>query len=292
VWTDFDNDKSIDLVVCGEWMPVRFFKNSNGKLEEVTMNTGLKNMNGSWRSLQSADIDNDGDADFIAGNMGLNNKFHPTPQKPYWLHAKDIDGNGSIDLMPAYYIKNNEEEYELFPGIDRTQFSDQVLVIKKKFLLNEDFAKVSMNDLLKVIGENDMSKFKCETMTSLWLENIGSGHFIVHQLPLEAQFAPVNTILATDVDNDGNVDLLLGGNEYQEEIGTGRYDASYGLYLKNNGKGIFTNNPSYQTGFIIDGDVKSLKRITSKNKEQLIFAAVNDNLLRCFKINEGKLSKK
>ncbi|MEO8568225.1 MAG: VCBS repeat-containing protein [Ginsengibacter sp.] len=288
VWTDFDNDKSIDLVICGEWMPVRFFKNNNGRLTEVTANTGLKNMNGSWRSLEAADLDNDGDIDFVAGNMGLNNKYHPTPERPYWLYAKDIDGNGSIDLIPAYYIKNNEGGYELFPGIDRTQFSDQVLAIKKKFLLNEDFAKISMNDLLNVIGEQDLHKFKCETMASMWLENTGKGQFIAHQLPTMAQLAPINAILSTDIDHDGNVDLLIGGNESQEEIGTGRYDASYGQFLKNNGKGAFTNIFSNQTGFIVDGDVKSIKEINLKNNEKLIFAAVNDKLLRCFKINADK----
>lgn len=292
VWTDFDNDKSIDLVICGEWMPVRFFKNKNGKLAEVTENTGLKNMNGLWRSLQAIDIDKDGDMDFIAGNMGLNNKFHATPQQPYWLYAKDIDGNGTMDLIPAYYIKNNEGSYDLFPGIDRTELAGQVLSIKKKYLLNEDFAKINMKELLDVIGEKGMLEFKCETMASVWLENTGNGHFTMHQLPLAAQFAPVNAILATDVDDDGNIDLLLGGNEYQEEIGTGRYDASYGQVLKNNGKGLFTSILPLQTGIIVDGDVKSIKQITTKNNEQLILAAVNDNVLRCFKINAGRSNKK
>lgn len=291
-WTDFDNDKNIDLVICGEWMPVRFFKNKNGKLKEVTENTGLKNMNGLWRSLQAVDIDKDGDIDFIAGNMGLNNKFHATPQHPYFLYAKDIDGNGSMDLIPAYYIKNSEGMYDLFPGLDRTQLADQVLVIKKKYLLNEDFAKINMKELLNVIGEKDMLEFKCEIMASVWLENTSNGHFTTHQLPLTAQFAPVNAILATDVDDDGNIDLLLGGNEYQVEIGTGRYDASYGQLLKNNGKGRFTSILPLQAGFIVDGDVKSLKEITTKNNEQLILVAVNDNLLRCFKINSGRSNKK
>ncbi|MDQ6845486.1 MAG: FG-GAP repeat protein, partial [Bacteroidota bacterium] len=131
-------------------------------------------------------------------------------------------------------------------------------------------------------------ELKCETMASVWLENTGSGHFIAHQLPLAAQFAPVNTILATDVDNDGYTDLLLGGNEYQEEIGSGRYDASYGQFLKNNGKGFFTSILPVQSGFIIDGDVKSLHQIITERNDRLILVAVNDNLLRCFKINQER----
>ena len=292
IWTDFDNDKNIDLVICGEWMPLRFFKNKNGKLEETTSGAGLTGMSGLWRSLQAVDIDKDGDIDFVAGNMGLNNKYHATEQQPYMLYAKDIDGNGSVDLVPAYYIKNNEGRFELFPGIDRTQFAEQVLAIKKKYLLNEDYAKVNMNQLLAVIGQKDLLEFKCETMASMWIENLGKGKFKSHQLPVEAQFAPVNAILAKDIDGDGNIDLLLAGNEYQAEIGTGRYDASYGQFLKGDGKGNFKSVGAAQTGFIVTGDVKGLQQITTKGNEQLILAAVNDNLLRCYSINkENKLKK-
>jgi hypothetical protein len=97
-----------------------FFKNSNEKLIEVTAATGLTADNDMWRSLQAADINNDGDMDFVAGNMGLNNKYHTTREMPMWLYAKDIDTNGSADLVLAYYIKNNKGKYELFPGLDRT----------------------------------------------------------------------------------------------------------------------------------------------------------------------------
>lgn len=288
IWTDFDNDKNMDLVIGGEWMPVRFFKNKSGKLEETTAASGLTGSSGLWRSLQAVDIDSDGDMDFIAGNMGLNNKYHATRQQPYMLYAKDIDGNGSVDLVPAYYIKNNEGGFELFPGIDRTQFAEQVLAIKKKYLLNDDYAKINMQQLLAVIGQKDLLEFKCETMASMWIENLGKGQFKSHQLPVEAQFAPVNAILAKDMDADGNIDLLFAGNEYQAEIGAGRYDASYGQFLKGDGKGNFKPVAAIQSGFIVAGDVKNLQQITTNNNEQLILAAVNDNLLRCYTIRKGK----
>ncbi len=292
IWTDFDNDKSIDLVICGEWMPVRFFKNNNGKLAEVTSNTGLTGMNGLWRSLKAVDIDNDGDIDFVVGNMGLNNKYHTTPEHPNWLYAKDIDGNGSIDLIPANYIKNNDGVYDLYPGIDRTQFAEQVLGIKKKYLLNEDYAKINMKDLLDAIGKKDMLELNCENMATIWIENTGNGKFRMHQLPITAQFAPVNSILAIDIDEDGKIDLVLGGNEYQAEIGTGRYDASYGQVLKNMGKGQFESIAPLKSGFVVTGDIKGLSEIINKNKEHLILAAINSDSLRCFKINRSKLNNK
>ncbi len=141
VWTDFNNDHLPDLVICGEWMPVRFFKNMNGKLEEVTEGTGLQHMNGLWRSLQAVDVDQDGDIDFIVGNIGLNNKYHVSPKRPMTLYAKDFDGNGFIDPIEAYYIPNDEGKFELFPEPDRNQLGLQIPVVKKKYLLHADYAE-------------------------------------------------------------------------------------------------------------------------------------------------------
>ena len=189
-WTDFNNDKKIDLVICGEWMPVRFFKNEKGKLTEITTNTGLPAIHGLWRSLLATDIDNDGDIDLVAGNMGNNNKYKTSAERPMMLYVKDIDGNETKDLIAAYHILNSEGQYELFPAIDRTEFAQDVPTIKKRFLLNKDYANVTMKDLLAEIDQNDMLQLRCDTTASLWIENLGNGSFKYRPLPLEAQFAP------------------------------------------------------------------------------------------------------
>ena len=239
LFTDFNSDNKPDLIICGEWMPIRFFENRNGKFVEITGSTGLTADNGMWRSLQAIDIDNDGDIDYVAGNMGLNNKFHPTAERPMMLYAKDMDKNGSIDLIPAYYIKDNDGNYQLYPGTDRNQLADEIPGIKKKYLLHKDFSNITMEKLASDYGADGWTKLKCETMQSAWIENLGKGKFKMHALPLPAQFSPINTVLPLDVDGDGNIDLIVAGNEYQAEPVTGRYDASYGLVLKGNGKGNF-----------------------------------------------------
>lgn len=284
VWTDLDNDGQTDLVIAGEYMPVRFFRNNKGVLKEITAATGLQNLSGMWRSLVAADVDNDGDMDFVAGNLGLNCRYHISAEYPMQLLAKDIDGNGSIDPVLFYYIKDEDNRRRSFPSINRDQFAEQVPLIKKTFLLHKDYAAATMKSIFK--GDNkDLQTYTCNESRSCWFENLGNERFSMHLLPQEAQFAPVNAIVCTDVDGDGINDLLLAGNEYQADVITGRYDASYGCFLKGDGrKGFKTVSPS-QSGFLVQGDVKDMKLIINNKKEKLILVAINDDLMKVFKCN-------
>ncbi len=286
LWTDFNKDRQLDLLICGEWMPLRFFKNRNGKLEEVTDSTGLKGDYGLWRSLQAVDINHDGNIDYVAGNMGWNNDYHLSAERPLRFYAKDMDHNGIIDLIPAYYIKNSQGEYKLYPDLDRNQLADEVPAVKKKYLLHADFAKLDMDQLRSDFGAEGWTELKCETSSSVWIENKGDGRFVLHELPLYAQFAPVNAILAEDLDGDGNIDLVLAGNEYQSAPGRGRQDASYGLVLKGDGRGDFMPVGPVNSGLILDGDVKDLKMIHAGKGQRLMLAAVNDDSLRCFMLKK------
>jgi enediyne biosynthesis protein E4 len=281
-WTDYDNDKKTDLVIAGEWMPVQFFKNNGTSFINTTGNTGLTQMNGMWRSLIAADIDNDGDMDFVAGNLGLNCKYHVTANEPMKLFAKDIDGNGSIDPFLFYYIKNSDGKKELYPSNGRDLIAEQVPAIKKAYLKHADFINAGVNDIYK--NKTGLMELTCNETASCWIENTGQGKFVKHLLPQEAQFAPVNAIICTDMDNDGINDLLIAGNEYQTEVITGRYDASYGLFLKGGKNKIFTPFSPAKSGFIVNSDVKSMKFITNIKKEKLILVAINNDNTKVFKI--------
>ena len=148
-WVDFDNDKQTDLIIAGEWMPIRFFKNNHGRLKEVTESTGLTQTDGMWRSLLATDIDDDGDTDIVAGNLGLNCLYRVSSTEPMQLFATDIDGNGSIDPVLFYYIKGVDEKKHLFPAISRSQFSEQVPAIKKQFLYYKDYSNATFEDIFK-----------------------------------------------------------------------------------------------------------------------------------------------
>lgn len=283
-FTDFNNDNKPDLVLCGEFTPIRFFKNENNKLVEVTSETGLVKMSGLWRSLQQADLDKDGDIDFIVGNMGDNNKYHLTADKPMQLYAKDMDKNGSVDVIPAYNIKDAKGKLEIYPALDRNQLAEQVPAVKKKYLLHKDYSTVTMQKIVKDFGTSDWTVLTCETVSSVWIENKGNGKFKTHMLPVQAQFAPVNSIVVDDFDADSHPDILIAGNEYQMTASTGRHDALYGLLLKGNGKGQFVPVNAIESGLIIDGDVKDMKLISINRKGKVLLVAPNDGKVKTFSV--------
>ena len=285
IWTDLNNDKKPDLVIAGEWMPIRFFLNESGKLVESTESTGLANMKGLWRSLSATDIDNDGDIDIIAGNLGLNHKYKVSPVYPVKLYAKDLDENGSVDPLIFYHIKNEKAERILYPSINRDQFAAQVPAVKKKFLYHTDYAKTDINTIFSDTDRDKMMELTCNETRSVWLENTGKGGFKAHPLPTDAQFAPVNSIICEDVDNDGNPDLILAGNEYQTEVMTGRYDASYGIFLKGDGKGNFAPIQPAASGLWLQGDVKDTRLLKTSHKKQLLLTAINNEALRTYELS-------
>jgi len=282
VFADVDGDGLKDLVVCGEWMGVRFFKNTGGRFAE---GNALSGSHGLWRCLCPVDLDKDGDLDFVVGNVGLNNKYGPSAERPMKLFAKDMDGNGMEELIPAYYIKDRAGDYQLYPALDRNQLAQEMPAVKKKYLLHKDYATVTMAQLKDDFGAGGWTELTCETSASVWIENLGGGRFSVHVLPVQAQFAPVNCMVAADVDGDGATDLVLAGNEYQSESNSGRSDASYGLLLKGDGRGGLAPVDGVHSGLILDGDIRDMKMIRMK-KERVLLAAPNDSKLKTFTLRQ------
>lgn len=278
-WIDFDGDGDLDLVTTGEWMPIQFYRNQNGSLEEVTDSLGLsRQLSGWWYSLDTGDFDNDGDPDLVAGNLGLNYSYTTSKDKKFEVFAADFDVNQSFDVFLAM-----DEKGTHYPIYGKAKIGTAVPVINEKFHSYKSFAEATLEE---IVGKDPLEAawhYQVDTFASVYIENKEGTSFKTHLLPNEAQFSAVKDIISTDVDNDGNLDLILAGNIYSSEPETPRNDASTGLWLKGDGKGNFTPVPSFKSGFFTPLDVKDLELIKTPS-HRYILAANNDDSLQVFKI--------
>ncbi|MDJ1467355.1 VCBS repeat-containing protein [Xanthocytophaga flava] len=281
IWSDYDNDGWVDLIIAGEWMPVTFFKTQNGRLVKQDQ-TGVEKSIGWWNSLAAADIDNDGDMDYIAGNLGLNSNYKCSPELPFSMYANDFDNNGKMDPILVCYGKDETGTIHPFPIHSRDDLVTLLLRVRREFPYYNIYGKADINKILKEEEQKNAIAYHATQFASSYLENKGNGKFEPHVLPIQAQVAPVFGIQVQDIDQDGNADLLLTGNNYAGETFTGRYDAFVGLYLKGDGKGGFKPLSIRQSNFFVDGDAKALARIYTSKGDELYLASQNLDSLKVF----------
>ena len=270
LWTDIDQDGWQDLLIAGEFMPILSLKNENGKLSQ---NPTKIAESGFWNTLAQADFDKDGDLDFIAGNIGTNNKFGITPKTPYRLYLKDFDGNGFSDPIITYYVQGKE-----YPAANRDELLKQLPFLRKKIEKYADYSKATIRDIFDESQlENALIK-EIVTDKSIYLENTKNG-FITKPLPEMAQISSIKSFWIEDFDKDGNLDVIAVGNSYAPEVGTGRINASLGTMFKNTGKGIFKVIPPSKSGIIAQGNVRQILKIKGK-KNFLLVSKHNDKFIQ------------
>ncbi|WP_111708799.1 VCBS repeat-containing protein [Lutibacter citreus] len=279
VWSDLNNDNLPELIITGEWMPIRFFENEDGKFVEITDEVGLKNTEGWWYSLKEVDIDNDGDKDFIAGNLGLNYDYKASETSPFEIYLNDFDEDDHLDIVLSY---------NGLPVRGREYSSIQVPAIQQRFKTYEAFANA---DMAEIYGEGMLMKsfhYKANTFANCWIENKGNQKFVMHQLPRSAQLSSINSIEVFDYNNDQYLDLLVAGNLYNSGVETIRNDAGIGLVLLGDAKGDFIPVPAFESGVMILGEVKSTASIKlGKSGNQGFLFGVNNSKLKLISKNNS-----
>jgi enediyne biosynthesis protein E4 len=277
LWTDYDNDGWLDLIVVGEFMPVRFFHNQQGTLVDATDATGLENTSGWWNSLVGGDFDQDGDTDYIAGNRGLNSHFHASPEEPLCIYANDFNKDGLLDPVMSYYVQGVKQV-----GHPRSNLVDQINNIRGRFRTHTDYANATFEQSFTV-EELESSYVVCaERFETSYIKNLGKGIFEITALPIESQFSPVYGMATTDYNMDGNLDVMMVGNSYSTEIISGRDDASMGLYLQGDGNGNFRSVKTEDSGFLADNDSKGVAKLIGADGREIVIVGNNSSSVRIY----------
>jgi len=273
-WADYDRDGDKDLFVVGEWMNIRLFQNNNGSFEEITSMSGLDDTQGWWNVIEPADVNGDGYMDMIVGNHGWNSRFSASKEKPIRCYINDFDQNGSAEQIVCMY--NGEKEY---PLVLRHDLVSQLPMLKKKYLKYEAYKGQTIQDMFvpEVLERSEIHKVV--QLATVVLVNQKDGTFAVKELPKEAQISPVYAIAAEDFTGDGNMDLVLGGNLHGVKPEVGRYDASYGVFLKGLGNGDFSRIENAKSNLYLEGEIRDFQLIDLLGQTYLLVARNNDSLL-------------
>jgi hypothetical protein len=280
MWTDYNNDNWPDLMIAGDWMGVKLYKNQKGKLVEVK-NGALTNTSGLWSRIASFDFDGDGDLDYVLGNAGGNLPWKVSESTPLCLYYGDFNGDNRIDPVITY-TSNDGKQY---PVASRDELLFQIPTLRKKFTTYSRYGNASIDGVFEKTLLDHASKLTVQMVKSVLLENKGNDEFNLSPLPSMAQFSSVNGIVTKDFNRDGFMDILLAGNFYPYRTQYGRNDSSMGLLLLGDGKGNWEPVAAEQSGFYASGDVRNMATINGKAGQQFIVVARNNDKLSLIEIS-------
>jgi hypothetical protein len=285
-WIDYDSDGRLDLVVTGEWMPVRVFRQENGRFVERTQEAGLTGTNGWWNTITVADVNGDRRQDLVLGNLGLNSYLTATPSQPARLYVADFARSGTSQPILTSFRGGKS-----YPLAGRDELMRALPEVRTRYSSYADFAGRTIDDMIPASERKRATILQATHFATSVALNAGNGRFELRALPNEAQMSTVDASLATDFDGDGLIDLLLAGNDYGVPPVLGRYDASYGLVLRGRGDGSFQALDLRASGLVLDGQVRHIKAARRAGGGTLIVVARNDDKLQVLRVSPPSSSQ-
>jgi hypothetical protein len=270
LWADVDQDGDKDMILAGDWMPVKVFLNDKGRFRENKEAFGNEKTQGWWNCLAAGDFDGDGDLDVVAGNHGLNSRFRASPDRPVTMFVNDFDLNGKVEQIICIY-----EGEALYPMALKHDLTRQIPSLEIKYPKYEMYKDQQITDIFPPEQLQNSIRLEASLLETSLFINDGAGNFTRKPLPAEVQFSPVFAAEVGDYNGDGNPDILLGGNLHHVKPEVGRYDASYGSFLAGDGKGGFTNVPAKISGFHVDGEIRDVLKVTTSAGEMLVISRSN-----------------
>jgi hypothetical protein len=281
IWTDFNSDGLQDLILVGEWMPITLFENKNGKLINSSEDKGLNDSEGWWNSIATADFDQDGDLDFIAGNFGLNSQLKTSVKHPVSIYAKDFDENGSVDpILCCYYGDKN------YPAFSKDDIQQQLSMLKNRFVRYSEYADLTIDKIFTPEEFEGSKILLAKNFDTSYIENLGNNQFRITPLPIETQLAPIYGITTGDFNGDGNLDVVMGGNFTGSRVKYGHYDALKGVCLLGDGKGNFEFIDVDKSGLKVNGEIRDIDSFVNYKGEKTLLFSRNNDAPQLFKLNK------
>lgn len=274
-WVDVNNDKIKDLIIVGEWMPVKVFINKKSGFEDASQKYISFSSLGWWNKILLNDFDKDGDEDMVLANYGTNGQLQASEIAPVQLYNSDIDENGTNDPVLTSFVQGKS-----YPFITMDDLLFQAPFLRKKFYNYASYADAVISDVLSAKTLRLIKPLQATTFNTIYLENTGKG-LIKKDLPIQAQYAPVYAMCSADVNGDGNIDLLLFGNNHYNRMRLSTYDANYGQVYLGDGKGNFTYLTQYQSGISVKGDVRGVQLINDN-----VLIAINNQPVQAYRLTK------
>ena len=279
-WTDVNSDNLPDLLIAGEWMPLKLFINRSNKLEDKSASSGLQHSNGLWTCMEPMDIDKDGDEDFLLGNLAPNTQLSASVNEPITLYVNDFNGSGSTQPILGYYIQGKS-----YPYPSRNELLEEMPLLRKKFFYYKDYATAGFNDIITTEQRKGLLELKAYQLKNCWLENKGDGYFELHELPIQSQFSTIQGAVMVDVDKYGGKELFAAGNFYPFNIQLGREDAGKGVLLKWDAYKKSVVPSGLNLGIYADGDIRDVLSLKSANGNQTIVISRNNDSVQVLQPN-------